>query len=49
MFGPLFDPPIEIELNYNKMIHLEHLKNQTLTDGLKQTLIRDYLKTSVIV
>ena len=32
-YGPIIDPPIGIELNDDQMIHLKHLKNQSLTDN----------------
>ena len=48
MHRPIADPPIDIELNYDQVISLEHLKNQTQTDELKCTLIRDHLKPPVI-
>ena len=47
--GTILDPSIDIELNKDQISHLEHLKNQTLTNELKCALIREYLKTPVIV
>ena len=40
MQRPIANHPSGIELNANQITHLEHLKNQTLMDELKHTLIR---------
>ena len=49
MHGPIVDPPIDIELNEDQTINLDHLKNQTLTYELKRTFIREHLKIPVII
>ena len=47
--GPIVDPSIDIELNEDQTINLDHLKNQTLTYELKRTFIREHLKIPVII
>ena len=47
--GPIANPPIDMELANEQLNHLEHLKGQSLTNKLKDALIREHLKNQVIV
>ena len=45
---PIVDPPVDSELNDDKIIQLKRLKNKELNDEFKFTLTREYLKAPVI-
>ena len=41
---PMVNPTINLELSNEQISHVKHLKNQSLTNELKRTFIREYLK-----